>query len=258
MELINIEKEFDKFVPDVGGQRVDEIVGPSPNFSNADYLFDKDGIIAELKCLQDNKLNDKELNKKIVKICQKWRNRGYNIKITKNGWRATVSNLPQECSKEILRLYAKPIKKRIDKANKQIKDTKTKLNKENYKGVLLIANDGNLAVDPEHMYHILSRSMMNTHSGINAVIFFTVNYPGKAKLTNLDTLVWAGLNRPNLEPVNEEFFLKLQAGWSRHLEKLTKTVIPAVLLNSEDDLKDIVNTDKDITTTFSQRYKDTH
>ena len=65
MKLIDIEKEFDNFVPEVGGQRVDELIGKSPNFDNADYVFDDDKIVAELKCLQENKLNDANLNKKI-------------------------------------------------------------------------------------------------------------------------------------------------------------------------------------------------
>lgn len=73
MELLNIENEFDKFVSDVDGQRVDDIIGKSPNFLNADYIFSEDKIVAELKCLQDNKLNDKKLNKKITKLYEKWR-----------------------------------------------------------------------------------------------------------------------------------------------------------------------------------------
>lgn len=242
--LLNIEKEFDSFISTIGGQRVDEIVGKSPNFGNADYIFDEDEIVIELKCLQDNKLNDKEITKKITKVCNKWRARGYDIKLSNDGWRATVSNLPQGCSNEILKIYAKPIKKRIIKANKQIRETKKELDRDKHQGILLLANDGNLAVDPEHMYHILSRSMMNSFSSINAVIFFTVNYPGKASFTNLDTLVWANLNRPNMEPIDNEFFEKLHSGWSSHMEQALNTVIPTIRLNTEKDLGDIVNANK--------------
>lgn len=246
MQLLDIEKEFDTIVPALGGKRVSSLIGQSPGFDNADYIFDDYGIVAELKCLRDNKLKDKELNTKILQLYKRWKARGLNIKASHDGWRTTYSNLPQECALEILKIYAKPIKKRIAKANAQIKQTKEKLSRKDYKGLLLLANDGNLAVDPEHVYHILSRSMWNGFSGINAVTFFTVNYPAKADFTNVDVLLWANLNRPGMEPISNDFFDMLSSAWSAHMEALLKTRIPSIHLDSDDDLGRLVNVNRDI------------
>jgi len=247
LKLLDIEKEFDSLVRKIDGQRVDEIIGISPNHPNADYLFDDDNIIIELKCLQDNKLNDKNISKKISLLYKKWNSQGHTVKLSQDGWRATVSNLSQEQSKEILKIYAKPIRKQIIKGNKQIKITKEKLDKPNHKGVLVLANDGNLAIDPQHIYAILGHILGDSYSSINAVIFFTANYLGRANFTNVDTLAWVNLNRPNREPVCDSFFEKLQFGWVKHMERIIGSTIPLFRLENEKSLSSIVNTNKDIT-----------
>jgi hypothetical protein len=238
---IDIEKEFDKCIGNIGGQRVDDLLDKSPSIKNADYIFDKYKIVAELKCLQDNKLKDKELNKKLSKLHSKWSSQGYRVPIQNHGSHMSMTNLSQSQSREVLNVYSKPVKKRINKANTQIKQTKREFKKDDYKGILLLANDGNLALDPEHIYHIISNSMRESFSAIDAVIFFTVNQPGKATFTNLDTLVWSNLNRPNREPISNEFYNSLYSAWSAHLESILNTCIPAVKLSNESDLSRIKN-----------------
>jgi hypothetical protein len=244
---IKIEEEFNRFVSLAGGKKVSELIGLNPTFDNADYIFNSDEILVELKCLEDNKLNDKAINEKILRLYGKWKAEGYNISLVNNEWRATVSNLPKELSLQILKIYAKPIRKRIIKANKQIKGTKKALQCEHYKGVLLLANDGNLALDPEHIYAILNYVLGTSYSGINAVVFFTVNQVAKASFTNADTLVWANLNRQGFEPVSEEFFDKLSNGWLEHMGDILGYLPQGIDLKKEKNLSKLVNINKDIT-----------
>lgn len=243
--LVDIENEFDAFIPSVGGRRVIDILGTPPDApNNADYLFDQAGVIAELKCLQENKLEDDGFNQKLWAQLRAWRKEGYNISVSNEGWRATSRNLPQHCSKIILELYAKSIRKRILKANKQIKKTKEKLSRPNHKGLLLLANDGNLALDPEHIYHILSHVMKNDFSGINSVAFFTVNMPGRASFTNVDTLTWANLHRPGRDKIDDKFLELLSQSWIEHLSNLLGISIPIIMLDSlgsTDQLSGIQN-----------------
>jgi hypothetical protein len=247
--LIDIEKEFDKLVPTIGGRRVTEILGTPPDApNNADYLFDHVEIIAELKCLQENKLEDTELNHNLWALFKTWRKEGYKIAVSEEGWRATLHNLPQHCAQKILELYAKSIRKRVLKANKQIKQTRKILGRPNHKGLLLLANDGNLALEPEHIYHILSYVMKNDFSGINSVAFFTVNMPGKASFTNVDTLLWANLHRPGREQIDDAFLAMLSRSWIEHVSKLLGTLIPTIKLGSTDQLSGIGNSGKSIST----------
>jgi hypothetical protein len=67
---IQIEPTFNAFVKAFGGELIRDIVGPSPNFHDADYLFRKEGVIAELKVLTEDKLNDPEMRKKLGALFQ--------------------------------------------------------------------------------------------------------------------------------------------------------------------------------------------
>lgn len=244
---IKIEDEFNKFIPTVGGRLVSDIVGDNPNFGNADYIFDGDGIIAELKCLEDNKLNDKSITKKIISLYKRWKSEGYNISLENNGWRATIKGLPSELSKEILKIYAKPIRKRIIKANKQIKETKNALNKHDYKGLLLLANDGNLALDPEHLHAVVNYILGNNYSCINAVIIFTVNQLSSSRFTNVDNLIWLNLNRSGFGSVSNDFFDKLSHEWMFYVENILGYETFGIKLKDAEDLSGMENLDKDIT-----------
>jgi hypothetical protein len=44
-----VEATWDEFVQTIGGQRISELLSASPNFDNADYLFEPEGVVAELK-----------------------------------------------------------------------------------------------------------------------------------------------------------------------------------------------------------------
>lgn len=244
---IKIEKEFNKFVGSVNGKLVSDIVGQNPNFSNADYIFESDKIIVELKCLEDDKLKDKAITEKIISLYKKWKTEGHDVSIEQNSWRSTITNLPNDLSLEILKIYAKSIRKRVIKANKQIKETKIALNRKDYKGVLLLANDGNLALDPEHLHVVINYVLGNNYSSINAIIIFTVNQLASSLVTNADQLIWHNLNRAGLAPINNDFFDKLSHGWMFHMDKLLGYDTYCIQLKDKSGLSSMVNLNKDIT-----------
>jgi len=241
---INIEEEFNSFVSSVSGRQVSELVGNSPSFSNADYIFESDQIVAELKCLEDNKLNDKNISNKLTKLYLRWRSEGHNISLTHNGWRGSINGLTKEQSLQVLKVYAKPIRKRIIKANKQIKETKKALGCENYKGILLIANDGNMALDIEHVHAIINYILGKSYSGINAVVFFTVNQRAKADFTDAEVAFWGSFNRPGFESISEEFFRRLSSGWRSHISKSLGYTPKVMYLPDESKLAGITNINK--------------
>lgn len=55
---MEIAREFDALVKATGGKIIAEIVGKSPRFDNADYIFPEEKIVAELKCLREDKSGD--------------------------------------------------------------------------------------------------------------------------------------------------------------------------------------------------------
>ena len=58
LKKIEVEKEFDVCVDLTGGERVSDCLSSPPNFHNADYLFRAYKVVAELKCLEENKGKD--------------------------------------------------------------------------------------------------------------------------------------------------------------------------------------------------------
>jgi hypothetical protein len=57
-----------------------------------------------------------------------------------------------------------------------------------------------------------------------------------------------------MDQISSDFFEKLHLGWRQHMETLLNTTIPGIRLNGDDiveDLKKIVNLNKDLTLTLS-------
>ena len=65
-EYTDIERTFDSFVKSIGGTVLKEQIAGDPTFDNADYIFHDLQIVAELKCLENDKLNDPNYMNKIA------------------------------------------------------------------------------------------------------------------------------------------------------------------------------------------------
>lgn len=148
--MIQVEPTFNSFVKAYGGKLISEIVSRSPGFKNADYLFDETKIIAELKCLQ------KDFFDKII---------------------VDSNNIDEIVIKNSKTLYNV-----VRDANKQIRETKKNLKKEDYQGLLLLVNDGNYSFKFELLMDISKRVIADyqtrgRYESIDAMVIFTVNMP---------------------------------------------------------------------------------
>jgi len=120
----DIEKAFDFFVHEFGGTVVRELVGASPPFNNADYIFEKYHVIAELKCLEDNKIVDAKFIDKASSIYLEALQRGGTRTILAGTCMLTSEDFAPEYQERLIKLYEQPVRSSIKKANKQIRDTK--------------------------------------------------------------------------------------------------------------------------------------
>jgi hypothetical protein len=134
--MANFEKIFSNFVESIGGK----VLPPSNNAKCADYLFDADDVIAELKTLEQDATADHQ--RKIQALAQNWRKRGL---ITPVGTRMTLDlqKLDPVCQQEWLQMLAAPVEHLVRDANRQIRGTKSRFKRDNASGLLLIANEGN-------------------------------------------------------------------------------------------------------------------
>jgi hypothetical protein len=229
---VQIEPEFNQIVVTVGGQLVSSLVGDSPPFDNADYIFPAYRLVGELKCIEEDKLADPRMQEKFRRLWIKWRQQSLVSGAVPRV--INLRSLPQLCQAEMYEVMAKPIRRRLQKANKQIRETKAALGLNDYRGVLFIANDGNLMFPPAAMIHAIQLSLHRDFREIRHFVFFTANLYLAARGINKPILCWISFDMDNNRSgPAETLYTDLYHRWVARHEDLTG--IPAVKQELRDE-----------------------
>src|SRR5947207_4895379 len=157
--VVDIRQSFERFVESIGGVVSDnlsvEFKGQAPR--NADYIFSDAGVIAELKCLEENHEDKRDFVEKRQALVDKWEQTGlvksHQVRVPY----IQVKDFPQACHDDLINLYGQCVKSHLRSANQQIRESKKTHTLPNAKGLLLLANDGNYSIEPEHMGLILDK-----------------------------------------------------------------------------------------------------
>jgi hypothetical protein len=230
---IDVEIEFTQFIRNFGGQVIEDKHGTTLPFKNADYYFENEGIVAELKRLELNQEEDPNTQDKIQAKFNEWIESGV-IGPVYGTVKINSKILPERCQIELLDLFASPLRKRIQKANKQIKETIEHFNPKDPKGLLFLVNDGNYTFEADIARHLIKRTLGNEFKSINSVVYLTVNMTATSSLTENDSLVWIHFNRRNIiEPVDTDFVMNLFYKWKHHLEVLRGESIETVVADRQ-------------------------
>ena len=229
----DIEAKFNKVVCQIGGDLVqNRLLSKSPGFENADYVFDKENVIAELKVLRKNPSLESELQKKIQAKFNKWMDQG---KLVFYGQvRMESNNLPEEMQWELLRIYSEPVRRVIKKANKQIRETKNQLKMPNAQGLVIIVNDGNYTLQPEHFGFAAHQSLTTDYSSIHGVSLVTVNMEAKKAGVPTSLRIWMDYVRNGTDEIDPAFLLRLRTAWTQHYSSLAGEPIPTLNYAMED------------------------
>ena len=220
----DLENAFNVFVKEFGGKVVHELVGSSPTFNNADYLFEKYKVIAELKCMEEDKLRDDKFIEKASSIYLEAHQKGGTQVVLFGTRRISSDAFTPEYQESMLKIYEQPIRNLIKKANKQIRDTKNHLGKDAYDGVLLLINSGNLALDPAHVVQLLDRMFSRgLYKSIDYTIFLTVNLTAKHSSLVGEHMVY---RRSKGNENFDQFEASFRKAWQRHLEYNLGVKIP--------------------------------
>lgn len=227
-QRVDVENAFADFVRSHGGEVVEDTFGTSLQTPNADYYFRGEGVIGELKRLVENQDESESLKARIQSRFDRWMSDGtIGVMYGRNAIQSHT--LPEKCQRELIDLYRPNLRKRILKANKQIKETAKLLGLKQAKGILLIANDGNYALEADAALYLIGRILGTSCSSINSVIYFTVNMYASSPATPFPTLVWVHATRKNvLAPVSDGFVAGLFNGWHAYLQVLRNERIEKV------------------------------
>jgi hypothetical protein len=221
--IVDVETVFADFVEEYGGVVSDRLGDAPDKPKNADYIFHGAKVVAELKLLKDDPVTNKDFLKSREKKEKEWLQTGKITqaelaKVTK------INQLPDNLYRDIVKLYTRPIKSHLEKANTQIKATRHNMNLEDYKGLVFFTSDGNYFLEPRHVRQIAA-DILNSgkYSSINTVVHLTVNVvttrPDDERLSRL----WVNLYRDKdyFENVPLPFLKDLYNKWVDYYQEVT-------------------------------------
>jgi hypothetical protein len=167
---IATEPNIDRFVTSVGGERVVKRL-PNAMVPNADYIFEQERVIVELKILETEFGETVPFKKKQSAICRQVASKFSFGEIVR--W----ENGPAEFyALRMLELFRAPLSRVAKKANKQVKQTKIALNDNSYRGVLWLVNDNFREVGFDLIFCTMCRILNGANSQIRALIYVTNHF----------------------------------------------------------------------------------
>ncbi len=224
----DFEPVFNDFVKHFGG----EVLPPSSEGKTADYLFREQNIVAELKCLMEDRTA--RVNAEVTKIVQQWYRKHRKLPSGFDGKSLPIATAPEEIQDAWLKVLAAPVEDLIKKANRQIRETKKRFDLPAAKGVALIFNERNLLHSrPEDYKLLLAKILRKRTEGleirfphIQGVVYFSFD---TVKTPSEGMNFWAAIqlqHHPS-EDLRDvaQFQEDLQQGWYQDLQKRTGTVV---------------------------------
>lgn len=240
--MIDIEKEFDECVKVVGGIRVTDVTGMEPTFPNADYLFYNYRVVAELKCLDEDKIKDEKLSHKASDIYERYLKLGKAPVVVFGRQIITTNGFPEEFSREIAELYRVPLHETIKKANRQIRETKHRLGMDQFHGLLILANNRHSALDPALAMWLLSETFRRySFESINSILYFTANIKAEHPEINKDLLVWIPSHRDPNNMCPEGLLKQLESVWFKRVGNILGEDIHGIFVDDADKINDFKN-----------------
>ena len=203
---------------------------PQPTFLNADFIFHHEKVVAEFKRIEKDNTDSPNNQAKLNAALERFYLEG-KIKtkeITEDNWQG----LPKELHNEVYNITTNSIKGHVEKANKQIKETKANLGLESYKGCLIIVNDGVESYPPASFLHATFRLVHTHYSGISYIIFFTANILAKSREHPAPLQFWLGLDVEKAGKMGDAFSENLFHAWTGFVSR--KTGMPAVKKEMND------------------------
>jgi hypothetical protein len=231
----NFHGQFDKFVTQFGGRLIRDMIGSkSPSFDNADYLFE--GVIAELKVIETNRDGDEAIQAKLQARFDEWLQSGKLSDIAYGKPVIQSDQLPNELQWELQRIHSEPIRRLIQKANKQIRLTKENLQLTDAKGLLLLLNQKDYSQAPEYLAYAVHQSLIVDFSSIQNVTVFTSNLTVTSSQVPARSRPWLDYIRDKNNTIDLRFLNRLRDGWAKYLSNLLGVPLPVIAIASPVDL----------------------
>jgi len=108
---IDIRSAFNDFVEVFGGIVTDRTLKPSANTpANADYIFPKHSVVAELKCLEEEFEAKEDFVATRHRLVEQWVTEKLVDPAQVSGPVIYTKEFPEQCQRDLARLYGRSIK----------------------------------------------------------------------------------------------------------------------------------------------------
>jgi|SRR5579862_11896 len=236
MEIL-VEPFMNASVEAFGGELVEYLMPTVNPPEQADYLFRSVEAIGELKCLENDVLNDNH-RAKLARLVMDWIRRG----LIEPAESITLDShlVPEPCRREWLALLRTPIQQVIKDANRQIRSTKHVLNFPSAKGIFFLANEA-VSLPPQELMNLVHRvlSCRKTdgaamYSNIDWIVLFTVNHPAWLRDAKRRAHYWLQVHRETPNAEMEDFLRRFRHECFRNLSELNQVPLEEHLLGKSN------------------------
>ena len=232
----NVEDELAAALAPIGCVRVTYLLGRAPGHENADFFFQAENVVAELKCLDEDKDDDDRIIEKASSLYLEELRAGRAREIVFGEVQMTTAGYSSDFTTKISSLYRVPIERQVRKADRQIAETKVALHRKTASGLLLVANNNHTALDPWHAWSLLDAIMKQpAYTNINSAVLFAGNLG--ARLPGMKERIdyWIEFNRIGISAVSVTSSAARDA-WFGHLARLFGRPVGAIAPSSIETL----------------------
>lgn len=234
----SLENAFNHFVKESGGELISELIPHSGNIpNNADYIFRKQNIIAELKCLKKDHYyqNRDDYHRLEIRIMESFK-KGYISETEIKDW----FNEPAKPGERILNILISPLRRTIEgeirQAKRQIIESRKFFQINDAIGLIFFANEGNYFSPHIHIGIIQELILKKYSSYIDGFLYFTTDRNSEISPSTKGNgglwLQYDWIENQERQQKISDFIWKLGAGWTEFVCKHTER--EAELLNCWD------------------------
>jgi hypothetical protein len=183
-EDLSSEEVFDKAIAAFGGMRPAAVFGQNPNHKNADWIIPDKKFVIEHKQLEATFTDSEAFRSSELELRLRY---AREKKATIFG--VVHASARHEFSLEYVNLLRKPFARIIKSANRQIRETRSRLGWPKGQGVLVLSNKNLLDVIPLGICILVESILGGAYSEIGGVVYTTNHYvdvPG----SNLAHSLW--------------------------------------------------------------------
>lgn len=228
-----VEPAFDGIVECAGGCRVDTLFEEPIAFENADYFFERPGVVAELKELTVDLAESRELSQRLGAILQKHAGKP-GVPLVFGTAPVRIDLLPGDVRREMMQPFKRKLEGCVKKANRQIKETKKRLGRDDDRGLLILVNEANTMLRPDLAFFFLHHILSGQYSSIDQIVYCTVNLLVDAPGAPSGGRFWANGVIEDRKEIPPAFMQSLGRCYRKVLDEQTGVPGFQVLLDPED------------------------